>query len=66
MVKSLGSTLKKLRNQKRLTQQELANRAGIERSYVTKLEAGTRGSKVSAKTLNSLAIVLDVSLDSLL
>lgn len=34
--------LKKVRNEKDLTQQEVADRAGIERSYYTNIELGSK------------------------
>jgi transcriptional regulator with XRE-family HTH domain len=49
-----------------MTQLELANRVGIERSYLTKLENSTRGSNANISTLKAIAAVLGVSLSFLL
>jgi transcriptional regulator with XRE-family HTH domain len=66
MANTLGNTIKTLRIQKSMTQLELANRVGIERSYLTKLENSTRGSNANITTLKAIAAVLGVSLSFLL
>jgi transcriptional regulator with XRE-family HTH domain len=56
--------LKALREAKGLSQQELANGAGISREYVNKLEAGRYDPTVG--TLECLANALGTSLTALL
>jgi len=59
-----GEKLKQLRNRLELSQPELAESAGIEQSYLSKLENGR--SLPSPEVLNKLVQALAVSLDELL
>lgn len=54
----MGSTLRKLRTAKKLSQAELARRAGLSREYVNKIEAGRYDPPLS--TINALANALGV------
>ncbi len=54
-----ATTLRKLREAKGLTQGELADRAGLHRVYVTKLETGAETNPTLA-TLRSLAKALGI------
>lgn len=58
VVKLLGVNVRKLRLAAGLTQEQLAAEAGMERSYVSDLERGTRNPSVAA--LGRLAEALDV------
>lgn len=61
----LPATLRNLRLARGLTQAELAARAGVDRSYVSRLERGQRANP-SQDVLAALARVLGVPLDSFL
>jgi transcriptional regulator with XRE-family HTH domain len=58
VVKLLGLNVRKLRLAAGLTQEQLAAEAGMERSYVSDLERGTRNPSVAA--LGRLAAALEV------
>lgn len=45
-LKQLGQTIKKLREQHRITQEELAYQAGLHRTYISLLEKGERNPSV--------------------
>jgi transcriptional regulator with XRE-family HTH domain len=60
----MGKTLKKLRTKKKLSQAALAQRAGLSREYVNKIEAGRYDPPLS--TLNTLAKALGVPVTELL
>ncbi len=61
---NIASRLKELRAAAKLSQQELAAKAGLSISVVTKLEAG-KNRDPKAATLIAIAAVLGVSLDEL-
>ena len=61
---SIGRNIKKIRKEKNITQNDLANEMGISRSYLGDLENDRRNP--SAKTLESLSQKLDVSMTYLL
>jgi transcriptional regulator with XRE-family HTH domain len=54
----LGMTIKRLRERRKLTQEVLAERAGIHRVYLAQIEAGTK--TPSIPTLEKLAAALGV------
>ncbi|PPJ46741.1 XRE family transcriptional regulator [Rhizobium sp. KAs_5_22] len=56
--KIIGWNIRRLRVAKGLSQERLALEAGIDRSYVGRIERGTENVTVSA--LETLALVLDV------
>lgn len=58
----IGKNIKQLRLNHRLTQQDLANKAGITKSYLSKIERSTSSPPVS--TLINLAKALGVKIDS--
>lgn len=58
--------LKKLRKEKNLTQQEVANSLEIVPSYYNMIENGERQSKMTIETAQKLATVFDVPLDFIL
>jgi transcriptional regulator with XRE-family HTH domain len=60
-----GSRLAELRRESGMTQELLAERAGISTSLVSKLEQGTKKS-ARLRTLSSIARILEVPLDALL
>src|SRR6266498_1821611 len=57
---SFGAVLRELRTQRGVSQSALAGRAGIDRSYVNRLEAGERGAPTEAGT-EALARGLDLT-----
>jgi transcriptional regulator with XRE-family HTH domain len=61
---TLGSRVRELRREQRMTQTDLARRAGISASYVSKLEAN-RYRRPSAEVLLRLASALNVPVDEL-
>ena len=64
MAKSLGERIRELRELAGLSGGELAERAGLERSYVSKVERGERV-RLSLATLAKLCDALDYSLAEL-
>ena len=63
LLRRLGWRLRQLRESKRWTQETLASRAGLDRSYVAGIEAGLRNP--STKALAKLARAVGVSLSTL-
>jgi len=59
ILATLGRNVKHYRAQLEWTQEELAKRAGINRSYLAGIESGRRNT--SARTIEKLAQALDVS-----
>lgn len=57
--------LRRAREAAGLNPSQLSKVAGFARTYVSRLENGSRGSNVSAQTLTSLATALDVEPDTL-
>jgi len=64
VVRLLGENVRRLRLEKRLSQEELAFGADMKRSYVSDLERGTRNPSVRA--LGRLADALNVNPSDLL
>lgn len=65
-IKSLqrfGARVRELRSAKGLTQEELADASGLDRSYVGSLERGERN--VSLRNIEKIAKALDVPIGSL-
>lgn len=61
-----GERLKELRIKQRMTQAELARRAGVQQSLVSMLETGERGKRPEFETVIKLARALEVPLDDLI
>ena len=61
ITQNFSRTLKRLRTEKNLTQEELAQRSGVDYKYFQKLE-GQNPSSPQLSTLYKLAKVLDLSL----
>jgi transcriptional regulator with XRE-family HTH domain len=57
---TLGEYIKELRHQRRLTQRQLAEKAGVDFSYLSKIENNRLEHTPSIKTLQDLARVLEV------
>ncbi len=56
----VGKRIKDLRHKLGISQEELADKAGIHRTYIASLEVGKRN--VSVVTLEKIVIALEVSL----
>lgn len=65
MIEEIGSRLHKLRMAKGLSLSELANRAGVAKSYLSNVERGIQ-SNPSIQFLNKMADTLGVSLELIL
>ena len=61
--KSIGQRIRSLREQRNLTQEQLALMTGMGRSYLAKVEVGTRNPTVDF--LEKIAISLDTTLGNL-
>ena len=59
---AIGAELRRLRVLNGLTQQAVAQRVGLHRTYLNQIEAGSRN--VSVGVLAKLSVVLDASLSS--
>lgn len=64
LVRVFGENVRKARNLRGLTQEELALDTGIKRSYISDLERGTRNPTVRA--VGRLAVALGVKPEDLL
>lgn len=64
--KNIGMKISKYRNQKGLTQEQLANDVGISYSYLTQIEAPNVVKKMSLEVLFDIADVLDIDIKNLL
>lgn len=60
----LGKKIKKLRKEQKISQEELADKAGIHRTYMGKIERGE--SNPPMQTVNKIASALKVSLKDIL
>ena len=62
---SIGRTIRTLREQQGLTQRELAERADLQQSYVSRMENQNRD-RVDVIPLTRIALALDVTVDEIL
>lgn len=60
----MENQLAALRKQKNLTQEQLAEAAGITRNYISKIENGS-SINISLKVLSAIAKKLDVKIDDI-
>lgn len=63
ITKKFGKHIKRLRNEKYLTQEELANLSGLSRQYIGDVERGVRN--ISLINLEKIAKAFDISLSQL-
>ena len=63
LLKYLGANIKRIREEKGMTQQELASLCNFEKSNMSRLEAGNTNPTIY--TLYKVAVNLDVQLDEL-
>jgi transcriptional regulator with XRE-family HTH domain len=61
---SIGENIKKFRENKNLTQEQLAEKVGVHRTLITQVERGTKG--LSIPTGQAIAKVLDCTLNDLI
>jgi transcriptional regulator with XRE-family HTH domain len=59
----LGPLVRYYRKQRSMTQQEVADRAGISTAYIGLIEQGQRGQRPARDMVRSLAQALDLTLD---
>jgi transcriptional regulator with XRE-family HTH domain len=64
ILTDFGNRLKAIRTERGLTQEKLAELAGLHRTYVGAVERGERN--ISLKNIHSLALALDVPISELL
>lgn len=64
LVQLLGQNVRRFRVERGLSQEELAFRAGMKRSYLSDMERGTRNPSVRA--LGRVAEALEIAPDTLL
>lgn len=62
--KEIGQRIVKLRKQQKLTQEDLAGLAEIDRSYLSEIENGYKN--ISVQTLKKIADALEIKLSVLL
>ena len=60
---TFGLKIKELRKQKKYSQEQLANLASINKSYISKIETGK--TEVSLEIINKLAIAFEIKIDQL-
>lgn len=59
LLSEIGENLRKLRLRKRMSQQEVADKLGSAKSYVSDIENGKRNFKM--ETLRQFCVILDVA-----
>jgi len=62
--KALGDKVKKIRQKKKFSQEDLAFESGLHRTYISDIERGSRN--VSIKNIEKIAKALNVSLKELM
>lgn len=60
---SIGENLKRFRENKGLTQCELAEKVGVSQSMINQIERGTKS--ISVPLAGEISVILDFSLDEL-
>lgn len=60
ITKKVGERIKQLRHRLEISQEELAYRSGIHRTYIASLEVGKRN--ISIVTLEKIVMALEVSM----
>ncbi len=60
----MGYKIKEIRNEKRMTQMELAEKSGVSRTIIAQLESGKR-TQTTTKTLIKLASALGTTVDNI-
>ena len=65
-METFGQTVKRLRKAKRITQLELAERIGVDFTYVSKIENDRTMRTPAESTIRKIAEVLDVNAEELI
>ncbi|ACL18715.1 transcriptional regulator, XRE family [Desulfitobacterium hafniense DCB-2] len=65
-MSDFGNTLKNLRKQHKITQRDLAERVGVDFTYISKIETGAIANPPSEKTIIQIAKVLGTNADELI
>jgi transcriptional regulator with XRE-family HTH domain len=65
-MNDFGTTLKNLRRERRVTQRELADKVGVDFTYISKMENGRLENSPSEKTIAEIARVLDADANELI
>lgn len=60
-MSDIGNKIKQIRQHRHLTQQEVADRMGVSRNYISQWESGTR--RINADQLIQYAKIVQVTLD---
>ncbi len=64
LLKTIGNNIRKFRNEKKFSQQELADITNIAKSTVQRIESGKLNPTIVM--LNNISISLDIKLDELI
>ena len=64
IVKKFGEKVRKLREEKELSQEELAFRAGLHRTYIGMIERGEKN--ITLRNIEKIANALEVRVEDLL
>lgn len=65
-MSDFGTTIKNLRRERRITQRDLADRVGVDFTYISKIENGRVENPPSEKTIIEIAKVLEADADELI
>lgn len=58
-----GETVRKLRQERQISQEEFADLCGLHRTYISDIELGKRN--VSLENIEKIAVALDISISDL-
>jgi transcriptional regulator with XRE-family HTH domain len=64
LLLKFGERIRDLRKQKSISQEDLAFKAGVHRTYIGMIERGKKN--ITLENINKLAIALDISIADLL
>ncbi|MCK4348013.1 MAG: helix-turn-helix transcriptional regulator [Thermoplasmatales archaeon] len=64
LVNGVASTIKNLRKSSNISQEELADKAGLDRTYISGVERGVRN--ITLESLESIIYALEISLPAFL
>lgn len=62
IIKTFGKRLKKLRNERNISQEKLAELASLHRTYISSLECGRRNPTITTLYVISKALNITISL----
>ena len=65
-MSDFGTALKNLRKERRVTQRELADKVGVDFTYISKIENGRLENSPSEKTIAEIARVLETDINELI